>query len=178
MNNKKDCSGRTAVHLYLSRLGYTPMTSPEERALLQNNDLTVYNFSETTMHLNELSQLFFNNVTRVNGVIESMESFLGLAEGGLPRIDMAREKDEYIPTNNTERKGVKDDKEKQSHILEICGDHYSKLREHLVEIGKNASEWIEHYLLKSDRVYVYDREDFLKRIRKWAVDPCLAKKGS
>ena len=166
------------MHLYLSRLGYTPMTSPEERALLQNNDLTVYNFSETTMHLNELSQLFFNNVTRVNGVIESMESFLGLAEGGLPRIDMAREKDEYIPTNNTERKGVKGDEEKVAAVLEICGDHYSKLREHLVEIGKNASEWIEHYLLKSDRVYVYDREDFLKRIRKWAVDPCLAKKGS
>ena len=174
--NYIDCTGRTAVHLFISQLGYTPMTSKHERDLLMNHNIRIFNFSSTTtLHINELSQLFFNNITRLNGVIGSMESFLGLAPGGLPRIDQSKEETEYVKTNRTEIEGIKGNETKLKHVLLICEDRHKPLRDHLVEIGTNASEWIEHYLLKSDRVFVHDREDFIRKIRKWSVDPCLKK---
>ena len=56
--------------------------------------------------------------------------------------------------------------------INICDDKHKLLREHLVYIGKNASEWIEKYFLKSFHVIVSDEEYFLELIRRWKYDPC------
>ena len=161
VENSPGCSGHSNFHQYLSRLGYTPMNTEDELALLDHHQMRIFNFSQTTLFLTEIGQMDGKNKTVSDTLIRSMEQFLDLNDGALPNIAP------YEPPNYnwTEQETV-------DSRMDICQDDYADIRSHLLDAGRKASQWIEQYFLKSPHVFVSDRQDLVRRLRAWNVDPC------
>ena len=58
--------------------------------------------------------------------------------------------------------------------INICDERYQELRQHLVNIGVEASTWILQYFLDKENVFVSDREYFKSLVETWKTDPCLS----
>jgi hypothetical protein len=155
------CSGHSNFHQYLSRMGYTPMDTEDELSLLGHHQMRIFNFSQTSLFLTDLTQMDGQNTTVSDGLIRDMERFLDLEEYALPNIEP------YHPPSYTWTK------DRLEGSIDICDDDYADIRAHLLETGRKAGEWIEHYFLESPHVIVSDRSDFIRRIRHWTVDPCI-----
>ena len=159
------CSGHSNFHHFLSRIGFTPMNTEEEMALLDHHTIKIFNFSQTTLFLTEIGQMNGKNETLSNGLVRSLERFLDLQSHALPNIKPYKQQN-YSDTWTEET--VK-------QRLNICDDEYEDIRAHLLDAGRKAGEWIERYFLKSPRVVVSDRQDLVRRLRLWKVDPCTKK---
>ena len=181
------CTGESNYHMYLSRLGLTPMDTPEELALLDHHKMPIHDFSskgddsvdsdsdgdvdgdKAKLFLIEIGQ-FDNrkNQTMADDVVTDLETFLGLDVGDLPRA----------PHRNGERpKTVYDyPEDRKGQILDICLERYEPLREILLDTSRNASKWIIDYLLRPSnrgRVVVSNIDMFVSMVEEWKIDPCL-----
>jgi hypothetical protein len=175
------CTGESNYHMYLSRLGLTPMDTPEELALLDHHDMPIHDFSakgddsvdgdddKAKLFLIEIGQFDHRkNQTMADDVITDLETFLGLDVGDLPRT----------PHRTDERtKTVYDyPEDRKGQILDICLERYEPLREILLETSRNASKWIIDYLLRPSnrgRVVVSNIDMFISMVEEWKIDPCL-----
>jgi len=177
--------GGCQFHEHLARLGKTSLTSAGEYHLLgrseprpfgdgaaatadENSDhnqaqrrreqkLQQYGYElPNPVFLYEPSQLFDSNETRALVFRRNLSDFLGL-ERLLP------------PMKNT-RVGKGSD---YHYKIDVCEPRYSDLRRHLVELGRNASEWIATYFLTLPDVY-YSSVDgnFEAMLASWSEDPC------
>ena len=162
--NSKICTNRANFHHSLSRLGKTPMDTPEEMRLL-NHGMSIVP-QKGKIFLMEISQLFPDHESSKH-LREDISDFLDLKYDLHPlrtRHGTGTQNHEYT------------DNERKKAFVDICDDEYAPVREVLVEQGKDAAEWIRNYFLKSDEVVVSSRQEFLKLLDKWGEDPCLEKK--
>mmetsp|Transcript_90992 Transcript_90992/g.136302 ORF Transcript_90992/g.136302 Transcript_90992/m.136302 type:complete len:390 (-) Transcript_90992:187-1356(-) len=150
------CAGYGNFHIYLSRLGFTPMNTSDELELLGFLP-THFPFPTAKLLLMEINQFDTDSSVAMTAARE-MEDFVELDRGSLAGS---------FPT-------------KQSHKydLAICDEKHAPTREYLLEIGARSAEWIERYLLKSPQVTAISRTDFVKRIRQWKIDPCIGNDAS
>jgi len=184
------CTGEMNYHKYLSRLGLTPMNTPEEMDLLCHHHMSIHDFSGSRKqtrsvrgesagkHQRDGAKIFLIEIgqfdSRVNRsmadkVNSDLEKFLGLDFGDLPRAPARpgkeRPKIEYgYPPGYEE------------YVLDICLDRHKLLREVLLESSQKASEWITKYLLhpsNRERVSVSNIDAFEEMMEDWKVDPCL-----
>lgn len=163
--NSKICTNRANFHHSLSRLGKTPMDTPEEMRLLNHGMSIVPHKGK--VFLMEISQLFPDHDSSKH-LREDISEFLDLKYDLKPlhaRHGTGTQNHEYT------------DDERKKVFVDICDDEYAPVREVLVEQGKDAAEWIRNYFLKSEDVVVSSRKEFLKLLDKWGEDPCLEKKN-
>jgi len=162
--NTKICTNRANFHHSLSRLGKTPMDTPEEMRLL-NHGMSIVP-QKGKVFLMEISQLFPDH-----------ESSLNLREDISDFLDLKYDLHQLHPRHGTGTQNHEyTDNERKKAFVDICDDEYAPVREILVEQGKDAAEWIRNYFLKSEDVVVSSRQEFLKLLDKWGEDPCLEKK--
>ena len=169
------CTGLAQFHWYLSWLGYTELTSPEELQLLHHpeNALSTkgIDFSNTQVFVTELNQLNLQEPVAMNTLLHDLEEFLDLPDKSLPRLDVNNPPTEPKTGSNKQKERLQQD-DKKDFVLKICDEQHTKLRQHLLQIGQEASQWLEDYFLKSPNVVVSQRDAFLKHLQSWKHDPC------
>lgn len=175
------CTGTAHFHRFLARLGMTrnvttstmntstnenkdsPLTAGKRDRLLELNDndddedytYPVHTGFKGRVFLLHLEQMADANLTRRNQLEEGISRFLGLPN----RLQLASSEEEEKP--------------KAFHLLDICQDEYRHLRHVLVDIGRQASQWILSSFLSSNRVVVSNRHHFEQILETWGKDPCL-----
>mmetsp|Transcript_27741 Transcript_27741/g.60803 ORF Transcript_27741/g.60803 Transcript_27741/m.60803 type:complete len:599 (+) Transcript_27741:101-1897(+) len=161
--NTKICTNRANFHHSLSRLGKTPMNTPEELRLIDHDMSIVPQAGK--VFLMEISQLFPENEASKN-LPEDISNFLDL------KYDLHPLKARHgTGTHNHEYK----DEERKQAFVDICEAQYTPVREVLIQQGKDAAEWITKYLMKSEDVVVSSPREFIKLLDKWGEDPCESK---
>ena len=194
------CTGNTNYHQYLSRLGLTPMDTPEELDLLDHHGMSIHRFpgwqkpsgGDDYYHQSWIrsssyrrggssrgnnARLFLIEIGQLdNRANQTMTDHL-VADLetflGLDRGDIP-----LFPhrEGDTKPKTVYDYPEgREEHVLDICLDKYLPLRELLLENSRKASEWILRYLLDpSNRevVMVSNLSMFADMVEGWKIDPC------
>jgi hypothetical protein len=56
--------------------------------------------------------------------------------------------------------------------IDICNVTYAIIRKDLIEAGSESSQLIINKFIRSDDVYVGNREYFVEHLRSWRVDLC------
>lgn len=161
---RKVCLDRAKFHVHLSRLGYTPLDSMKELSLLddQYDEFSVHDFPKSKVFLFDSTQLEDHNEARNAQFLRDMESFL----------DMNSATPLSMHTSSSENK--RGYKEKLN--FDICKPEYDKIRRKLLQVGSDASTWIQDYFIKSSHVVVPNKDRFIESIEKWKVDPCSLRK--
>ena len=158
--NSKICTNRANFHHSLSRLGKTPMNTPEELRLV-DHDMSIVP-QKGKVFLMEISQLFPETAASKN-LPEDISDFLDL-------------KYELHPLKERRGTGTQNHEYKNEDaklaFVDICEDEYAPVREVLIQQGKDAAEWITNYFMKSEDVVVSSPEEFVKLLDKWGEDPC------
>lgn len=152
---------------HLSLLGKTNVLDPGEARLLGPK----YSSKQppklpNKVFLYEITQSFDSTNGRNLIYSQDMSKFLGLKQPLSPLTATPPEqmKEKYKKHKNPQ--------------IDICDSLYNDLRSELLEIGRNASEWIETYFLKSPDVTVSSPDHFRTLLRSWSVDPCTKKSPS
>ena len=153
-NTNAMCTQRSYFHYGLSRLHLTTLQTEKEKVLLDHHRLSIHPSWNGRLFLMEIGQLADSNITRKNDWDRSYEQFLGIKTG----------------TFNSSILGEKRVREK---IIHICDDAHKPVREVLLEVGRKASQWIQDYLVHSDRVFIENQDHFLSLVEQWKYDPCL-----
>lgn len=158
--NTKICTDRANFHHSLSRLGKTPMDTPEEIAMLDHNMSLVPHKGK--LFLMEISQLFPDSPSSKT-LKDDISEFLDLKyelNDLRQRHGTGTQNHEYIS------------EDRKQAFVDICDDEFAPVREVLVGNGKEAAEWITEFLMKSPDVVVSQPEEFIKLLAKWGQDPC------
>ena len=180
------CTDKARFHLALSRLGLTKVTSKNEKKLLlipptQDNQHKWASgpFGNRKLFLFEIGQLSIKNRNEADQFVTDLESFLetehdgksphGGYQGGQRFSSLPRLK-EHIKKHNIGKDAKVE--EVTRNEIDICHRRYDTLRQELMTISKQASNWITNYLIKSPNVVVSNKETFLKLIKSWEQDPC------
>jgi hypothetical protein len=193
-NPHKLCTDRSRFHFALSRLGKTPMNSTDELELLHYHKLKVHNFPKNRIFLMEIGQLSVENRTRADQFVDDLVDFLHLrddnndvydddgvsnedGEEGRKKRTILHPLEEHTPMHGLAPKT--NIKTLDSKLIDICSSEYQELRKALVDIGREASEWILRYFLEASAsddgaVVVSDRGHFEELVTAWRVDPCLS----
>ena len=169
-NARHVCTDRANFHIALSRLGKTPMKTPEELNLLHNHSLHIHHFPNNRVFLMEIGQLSVDNRTRADAFVDDLGLFLGKGEEGaysLPRLG------QHV-TKHSVKEGVNITKLNE-RMMDICDPSYDALRSVLMVAGKEASVWVRNYFIQSPDVDVSNEDHFLDLLKSWEVDPCSRK---
>ena len=153
------CTNAARFHHYLSRLGFTDLTTPEELSLV-NHGMTIHSLPKARLFLMEIGQLSIENQTKADTFVKDLQEYVGL-ENPLPPL-LAHDKKQIS-------EDVKD------MFIDICDEQYALIRSILLETGREAHRWIRDYLLKSNQVVVSSPDHFLELLDGWERDPCLDK---
>jgi len=152
-NTSSMCTQRSHFHHDLSRLYLTTLQTEKEKELLDHHRLSIHPSWNGRLFLMEIGQLADSDITRKNNWERSYEQFLGIKTGAY----------------NSSILSGKDAREK---IINICDDAHKPVREDLLEVGRKASQWIQDYLVHSERVFIENQEHFLSLVEEWKYDPC------
>jgi hypothetical protein len=200
------CASTGAFHYYLSQLGKTSLfwnnnqNNSDERALLPDD--AIYQQSKTPRQnfelvnpilLVETSQLDdyhndedndSNSSTATNTTTSSsrealalsIQSYLGLTRPMPAAIPHAKRTTTATTTSDAIKKGSK--KQQQPHLIDICHAQYQPIHDHLMEVSRNASEWILRYFLQHPSVQTAGHPGQLESILQthWRIDPCLERR--
>ena len=152
------CTDGAKFHHSLSRLGKTPMDTPEELALLGLHTMSIHPMPGAKIFLMEIGQFDAEDTVHANQLLADMKDFLEL-EHELPPLP------EHSSKNLQE--------EIQELAINICDDEHAFVRAELVQTGREAYRWIKDYFLQSPDVTVSAEEHFLGLMEQWQYDPCL-----
>lgn len=150
------CTDRAKFHQGLAIFGKTNMTNPTEHHLLRMADKYKWITPiDNPVFMYETSQLpvYDRNTTRVQTFTADLKDYLGL-EGNMPKAK-----------NETSSRG-------KVKAINICDREWDEVRAVLVENGRQASTWIRHHFIRSDQVFVSNRDHFESLLKQWHVDPC------
>jgi len=136
-------------------LGKTKLVNREEYELLGLDKIVTPPVMVNEVFLYEVSQPFDKNRTRAEAYSRDLSNFLGLK----------RPLDPIVPRTSVSRN--------YKYAIDICDGKFRELRAELMEIGRNASEWIRTYFVDHPDVTVsspgHFKDDLLA---SWLVDPC------
>jgi hypothetical protein len=195
------CAEGCRYHAHLSRLGKTPMTSPEELGLLGADGGTGPEAGAGTRRRPNRRRIFLYEISQlreasgpgaaavVDGTDNSTRSSL---DGGAVKAVAARAERFRLDLSRflgLDRPLADDYSEPSQYLpnrtraLDICEPRYSELRRHLMRNAREASTWIREYLLaprpsfsassEAGDVVVSSPSHFRSLLRAWMSDPCL-----
>jgi hypothetical protein len=146
-------------HVFLSRLGKTSMTAPEELEMKQEFPSLLDPLPPSMpnkVFLYAMDQIADKNETRNTQFRRDLQAYLGLKEEIAP-----------LTIHNNQGKA----KPNKAYI-DICDSEYDKLREELLKIARSATIWIRKYFIDSEDVTVSSREYVEEIMESWMHDPC------
>ena len=73
------CTNAARFHHYLSRLGFTEMSTPEELSLIDHG-MAIASLPEARLFLMEINQFSIENQTRANTLTQDLQNYIGLRE--------------------------------------------------------------------------------------------------
>ena len=147
------CTGISKFHEGLSRLNFTEMTS-DELDLLGHHNRSIHGKLTGRVFLMELGQMS-DRTNRRESLQRDLENFLKLEPKSIQFPELGGKRNKYL--------------------FDICEDRFRHVRGALLEIGKNASRWIQEYFIKSPRTVVSNKDHFLELVEAWKYDPCKGK---
>jgi len=154
------CAWRANFHAFLAKLGKTPMSSESEMKLLSQSTAQTNPVKSSVgpVFIYELSQLSSDAFRR------GLRDFLGLKKDipPIPQVDTSGRFDHLS--------GVKRKTTQQK--INICDGEHKAIRSALMKKARSSSVWIRDYFLKSEDVFVSDRQYFENMIKSWMRDPC------
>jgi hypothetical protein len=150
-------------HLHLAQLGKTPNTQSLERqySTLVGNIIK----TENPVFLFDVEQLADTNEERVVAFRKDLENLVGLStplSSTPPRIKPGKKLSKDLQES------------RDKHKIDICDPEYNLLRNELMKISMEASDWILHSgFLDHPDVHVSSPEYFRDILdRHWKADPC------
>ncbi len=153
-HNKENCKSQASA---LSTLHLTPLTDDDEWDLLDHHHRfeLIPDFNGTLFLIESGQLLHLSNGNSDKGINmrNALEQFTGLELGTL--------RDKPFPLKDSYPK-----------LMNICDKKYEPLRKILTERGERSGRWLREYLLKSDKVIVPNRQDFIELVKLWSLDPC------
>jgi len=171
------CTGGSNYHQYLSRLGFTPMNTPEELDLLDHHQMSIHNFSGTGKTEDRKGNARGGRDSDDSSSVGRNKNSIGenknrgrlfLIEIGQfdNRVnqtmadDVASDLESFLGLDEGDlpralhRNGDKKPKpvyeypeDRKDRVLDICLEKYKPLRQVLLNTSRQASEWIMKYLL-------------------------------
>jgi hypothetical protein len=153
-------------HIHLALLGKTNGTQElaKEYPILANRTQLPPTTSNPVF-LFDVDQLNDANATRMNRFQQDLPTILGLKH---PLGPVPRRKPGKVWPKRLQKK-------RDQAKMRICDDRYQSLRQHLMKIAKQASNWIRNSgFLDHPDVHVSSR-DYLEHIleTRWMKDPCV-----
>ena len=164
------CTNRGLFHLFLAKLGKSNMTSPLEEKMMNRHKRMFRNgpptpqsfpnktFLFTTEQLGDVDEMRMDVFGRV------VQEFVGFRRAMPPIVHWKPGK---TWDNATQA-------EKDSRKINICDHKYKELRDVLMDISREASEWIRNYFIESEDVVVSSRDYIEQILGTWMHDPCDA----
>ena len=144
---------------YLKQLMKVPLSGKDLKDLLATDAFwekrATPNPYKVFIYTNE--QLNDKNVTRQASFRRDLQQFLGL---DTPLVDF-----NTIPEQNR-------NDEAYPEFIDLCDAKYVKIKQVLLQSGRKSSQWIIDKFLKSEDVFVGNRDYFVEHLRGWGVDPC------
>jgi len=152
-------------HNHLFGLGKTNVTDPAELELLSayvrrppgNGATLPAGRMGNRVFLFEVSQPFDTREGRDARYREDLSSFLELPS----TLQPFQQETYHSPDTH--------------YTIDICDGQFRQLRAQLLEVGANASKWIQQYFLPLPDVVVSSPEHFERLLQSWSVDPCSSK---
>jgi len=142
-------------HTHLAMMGKTPLDEGEMKLvapyMLDDDSADVV--MKHPVFLYEVSQPFEKNETRNVMFREDLSNFLGLKST----------LDKLVPRSTSRN---------FHYVLDICEVKYYDLRQELLQLGKDMSEWFTNYFLDLDDVTVSSPAHFKEMLATWGDDPC------
>lgn len=151
------CAWRANFHDFLARLGKTPLSSPSELNFLSLS-LKPVQSNVGPVFLYDMSQLSKDEFKK------DLQIFLGLADDmpPLPNIDTSG-RFTHIASGKLQS---------NARLIDICNPEHDAIHSALMEKARRASVWIRSYFLKSDEVFVSNRQSLEASLLSWMRDPC------
>lgn len=145
-------------HMNLAQMGKTnpPVDIKEARLLRLEeviSDSTTIAMKNPVM-LYESSQPFDANRTRAELYWKDLSDYIGVSK----------------PLEPPKRRTKSNNK---GYAIDICDEKFVALRKELIQIGKEASEWIQNYFMMLPDVSASSPEYFKKLLDTWQQDPCV-----
>ena len=160
LDDRGVCANLARYHDHLSLMGKTNISDPAEDSLLwsgRRQRLASRAPIHNQVFLYEVSQLGDNNISRLEIFLHDLQHYLSL-------------RDPFILPSRQQQFDYRKD------LFNICDDKYFKLRETLVQNGKEASTWIQDYFMNHPEVTVSSPDHFRELLDRWQVDPCTTRK--
>jgi len=160
---------RAEYQVYLAHLGKTDLaTNVTEQALFPAAIIEAWNHSGffdpslNPVFVYDTAQLNDPNATRLEGFVQDLQSFLGLAQP--------------LPPPLHEKPGKTHDLRFQQEIdwkkINVCDERYERQRQKLINNGAKVQSWILNHFLSSPSVYVSNPDHFEQIVRGYRDDPC------
>lgn len=148
-------SEKPKYHEHLAMLGKTRLVDRDEYELLGLDRPVTPPLMSNEVFMYEVSQPFDHNRTRAEIYTKDISNFIGLSRPLEPIVPRASKGGNY------------------HYAIDVCDDKYIQLREELMAVSRNASQWISRYFLDHPDVTVSSKEHFRNDIlASWMTDPC------
>jgi hypothetical protein len=155
----KDVSTDAARYdLFLKQLGKTNLTVSQFGDFVGRSHMGVRP-NTMKIFLYSLDQIEDKDDTRVSSFRSEIQSFLQLKAPISPFTH--ENKNQFVG-----RKGYPE-------TINICESRFSELRNILTRHGSTTEKWVTNEFMKSNEVFVANRDHFLSTIRGWSIDPCI-----
>jgi hypothetical protein len=179
------CLEHSAFHRHLAKLAKTDMTDPHELDLLswfgknndfvQDDDVTRRNRFDNPILLVEMSQLKASEPDHYKQQLaHDLKEYLGL-ETPLDPLPPSRNsatqlQEQILPEQSRSRQ--------QKQTIDICSADFSEVHSKLMQVSRNASQWIRGYFAQTPQVCTSSPEHFDHLISEWMKDPCQERRSN
>ncbi|KAL7581390.1 hypothetical protein ACA910_021980 [Epithemia clementina (nom. ined.)] len=157
------CTYNAQFHRQLARMARTPLNATERAMLhLDRSDLLGLGSHrvDNPVFVYEITQIRQNAAQ----FAADMATFLGLPQPLKPFLE-----------KKVSSRALQEQAEKKKAI-QICEPQYDAIRQELMQISIEASDWILGYFMPQVTITTSPTSSFVKAIQAWKQDPCEAKK--
>lgn len=158
------CTEKANYAYYLLRLGKQVQLPNHEYSEMEEDIVGHYRKQYYNLSAVEYmpNPVFLYEITQLPTLAPALESFLGL-KTPLPPLPHVKPGLEWHAEIQEQKDSLK---------IEICDDEYERVRQELLRLGKQSSEWIRTVLLHSPDVVTANRTEFEELLDAWSQDPC------
>ncbi|GKY95801.1 hypothetical protein MPSEU_000540800 [Mayamaea pseudoterrestris] len=174
---------RVQFHHHLAMLGKTNVTDPKEQALLNGagSDMQSPNtrkafampyppaYMRNQVFLYEVSQPFVKENGLARRFAHDFKEFLQLDKPLRPVDNESTLRKIFLKLVGKKKK---EERPNFHYAIDICDDKFVELRRELLQVGKEASQWISQFLLNQPSVHVSSPQHFRDLLSTWSIDPC------
>ena len=192
--NQGLCTSQMKFHSQLARLGKTPLNATERTLVhLNSKDLMGLGMHrvENPVFLYEITQIRNNpaqmahDLAKFLGMEQPLKSFVGKPKRRHKPQQQQQQQSSPSSTSaprelqqpQESKNGNNHSSSSRSKTISICDPQYDEVRQQLMKVAVEASEWILGYFMEHVTITTSPRASFVKALQAWKRDPCAAANG-